>query len=110
MNEEGDKKNHNLLILGLVSTAVALITTAVSVYVYHASGDIYLDRSRPGFLPDEKEIEKELKEDYKFSENDEINNDSLENFLKNYKEVLDDLDKTPNPFAADTLSKESLDI
>ena len=108
--EDAPKKNHNLLILGLVSTTVALITTAISVYVYHASGDIYLDRSRPGFLPDEKEVESNLKEDYKFSENDEVNNENLENFLKNYKEVLDDLDRVSNPFDGKPLSNESLDI
>lgn len=108
--DESEKKNHNLLFLGLIAVFISLVTTAVSVYVYHASGDIYLDRSRPGFLPDEKEIERELKEDYAFSENDEINNETLETYLKNYKEVLDDLDKTKNPFAEDTLSNESLDI
>lgn len=108
--EDAPKKNHNLLILGLASTAIALITTAVSVYVYHASGDIYLDRSRPGFLPDEKEVENGLKEDYKFSENDEVNNDTLEDFLKNYKQVLDDLDRVSDPFESKPLSNESLDI
>ena len=108
--DESEKKNHNLLFLGLIAVFISLVTTIVSVYVYHASGDIYLDRSRPGFLPDEKEIERELKEDYAFSENDEINNETLETYLKNYKEVLDDLDKTPDPFAEDTLSNESLDI
>ena len=108
--DDADKKNHNLLILGLISVAIALVTTTVSIYIYHSSGDIYLDRSRPGFLPDKKEIEGGLKEDYSFSENNEVNNDTLETFLTNYKEVLDDLDKTPNPFPDDTLSNETLDI
>ncbi|MBQ6355104.1 hypothetical protein IJJ18_01635 [Candidatus Saccharibacteria bacterium] len=110
MDETTNKKNHNLLFLGLIAVFISLVTTAISVYVYHASGDMYLDRSRPGFLPDEKEIKEELKEDYSFSENDEINDETLETYLTNYKEVLDDLDKTPDPFAEDTLSNESLDI
>lgn len=109
-NEETPKKNHNLLILGIVSVAVALVTTAASVLIYHYSGDIYLDRSRPGFLPDEKEVENGLKEDYSFSENDELNNDTLEDYLENFKEVLNDLDKVTEPFSEKPLSDESLDI
>jgi alpha-galactosidase/6-phospho-beta-glucosidase family protein len=38
---------------------IALATTGVSLAIYHNSGDIYLDRSRPGFLPDEQEIKQE---------------------------------------------------
>ena len=49
--------SRNLLLLGLVSIVVALMTTGVSLAVYHNSGDIYLDRSRPGFLPDDEEVE-----------------------------------------------------
>lgn len=114
MSEEApasvSKKNYNLLILGVVAVAIALITTAISVLVYHYSGDIYLDRSRPGFLPDEKEVEDERKEDYAFSENDELTNENLEEFLTNFKETLDDLDKVNEPFSEKPLSDESLDI
>ena len=53
------KNRRNLIILGLLSVIIATVTTGVSLAVYHNSGDIYLDRSRPGFLPDEDEIEGE---------------------------------------------------
>ena len=58
----------NLLLLGLGSVVIALITTSISLAIYHNSGDIYIDRSRPGFLPDEKEVEEEeeLEDDYSF--------------------------------------------
>ena len=49
----------NLVILGVVSTVLAVMTTGVSLAIYHNTGDIYLDRSRPGYLPDEEEIENE---------------------------------------------------
>ena len=57
MNENNDKPveqiektnsgSRNLLILGVGSVLAALITSLVSLYVYHASGDIYLDCSLP---------------------------------------------------------------
>ena len=40
----------NLMIMGVAAILVALATTGVSMAIYHNSGDIYLDRSRPGFL------------------------------------------------------------
>ena len=49
----------NLVILGVAATVIAIITTGVSLLIYHNSGDIYLDRSRPGFLPDEEEAEED---------------------------------------------------
>ena len=40
----------NLIILGIASILIALATTSVSLAIYRATGDIYLDRSRPGFI------------------------------------------------------------
>ena len=42
----------NLLILGCSAIAITAITTGLSLFIYRQTGDIYLDRSRPGFLPD----------------------------------------------------------
>ena len=56
MEENKEKKNKNLLVLGIIAVGIALATTVVSLVVYHNSGDIYLDRSRPGFLPSEDEV------------------------------------------------------
>ena len=44
------KGGRNLFLLGIIATSVALLTTFISLKIYHDSGDIYLDRSRPGFL------------------------------------------------------------
>ncbi len=108
--ESQPKSNHNLAILGAVAVIIAIVTTSISILVYHNSGDIYLDRSRPGFLPDEKEVEQETKEDYKFSENDTLDAKNLEAYLKNYKEALDNLDKVENPYTSDALSDKALGI
>ena len=64
--------SRNLIILGILSIIIALTTTSVSLAIYHNSGDIYLDRSRPNVLPDEDEINDDKDEynvDYKLSEN-----------------------------------------
>ena len=52
-----NKGGKNLVILGILAIFIAILTSSISLIIYHNSGDIYLDRSRPGFLPDEKEEE-----------------------------------------------------
>ena len=68
------KGGKNLALLGLLSILIAVIATSVSLVIYHNSGDIYLDRSRPGFLPDEQEIEEESEhaEEYNFDKNGKL--------------------------------------
>ena len=51
-----NKGGWNLVILGIMAVVIAVITSGVSLLIYHNSGDIYLYRSRPGFLPDERKI------------------------------------------------------
>ena len=65
--EQGDKTRArwmtrggwNLALLALVAIMITLSLTTVSMAIYHYSGDIYLDRSRPGYLPDTEEVETE---------------------------------------------------
>ena len=59
----------NLCLLGLGATAITFVFTFITLKIYHDSGDIYLDRSRPGFLPEKEEVEQDRDEtDYTFSE------------------------------------------
>ena len=46
----------NLIILGLAAIAVAVTTSGISLWIYRQN-DIYLDRSRPGFIADGEENE-----------------------------------------------------
>lgn len=105
--------NHNLLFLGLGATLFALITTSISLYLYHSSGDIYLDRSRPGFLPDEeeeKDNEKKKSEQYKFSDTGAISKDTLDEYIKELKNTASSLKELESPFSDAPLSNESLGI
>lgn len=106
------KGGRNLLILGICSVAVALITTGVSLAVYHYSGDIYLDRSRPGYLPDEEEIKEEIVEEknYQFSETGSITEKAIDEYLQNLQYESDLVKSYEKPFDAAALSNESLGI
>ena len=107
-----EKKNHNLLILGVLAIGIAITTTTVSLKSYHDSGDIYLDRSRPGFLPDEQEVEEqqERKRDFVFSAEGGLDAEVIDEYLENYKQQLDELDRLEKPFSSKPLSDESLGL
>ena len=102
----------NLLILGILSATIALTTTGISLAVYHNSGDIYLDRSRPGFLPDEDEIESDKKEndDYKLSENATITAEVLDEYLEYLTQEAESIDLYKDSFSSDGLSDSRLGL
>ena len=103
----------NLLILGVLSVVIAMTTTGISLAIYHNSGDIYLDRSRPGYLPEESEIEEESKEkesEYVFEKTGKINREAIEEYLENLDKEVKAIDAYEKPFGAEALSDERLGI
>ena len=111
MPEETGKKNHNLLLLGIGATLIAMLTTGISIIIYHKSGDIYLDRSRPGFLPDKEEIEhRDDTEEYVFSENGPVTKYDLDEYLKMFDAELKNLDELKSPYSPEPLSDDALGI
>lgn len=102
----------NLVILGVAATVIAAVTTGVSLVIYHNSGDIYLDRSRPGFLPDEEEIEEETEdgEGYDFSKTGPIDLTVLEEYLKEIQVEVEAVDAYEKPFEEKVLSDENFGI
>ena len=102
----------NLVILGVLSVVLALMTTIVSLVIYHNSGDIYLDRSRPGFLPDEEEIEEESEKEeaYDFEKSGPINKEVLEEYLENIQVEVDAIDAYEKPFNEERLSDKRFGI
>lgn len=112
--KETDKGARNLVILGILSTIIALSTTGVSLAIYHNSGDIYLDRSRPGYLPDEEEIESEdddeEEEEYVFEKNGKLTKKDLELFLSELNEEIEEIDEYKEPFSDGVVSDERLGI
>ena len=102
----------NLLILGVVSTVIAVVLTGVSLLIYHNSGDIYLDRSRPEYLPDEEEIkeEGEKEEEYVFDKSGALTAAVIEEYLTRLDMEVKVLDAYDGPFDGDALSDERLGI
>lgn len=107
------KGGKNLVILGVSAVLIATVTTCISLVIYHNSGDIYIDRSRPGFLPDEAEIEEnenEPKSDYVFSENGEIDAATIREYLDNLSKEVRNIDAVESPFDARALSDEKFGL
>ena len=105
--------SRNLLILGILSIVIALTTTSVSLAIYHNSGDIYLDRSRPNFLPDEDEIKDDKDEhtvDYKLSENTTITTEVLDEYLENLQQEAENINVYKNAFNESGLSDTRLGL
>ena len=101
----------NLVILGIVSVLIAIATTSVSLAIYHNSGDIYLDRSRPGYLPDEEEtLDDETDVEKKKKKSGRIDMETLEEYLDNLDTEVKAIDSYEKPFGAGALSNERLGI
>ena len=102
----------NLVIMGVASIVVSLATTGVSLAIYHNTGDIYLDRSRPGYLPDEQEIEEEneKQEEYVFDKSGKITMDVIDEYLERIQVEVRAIDAYEKPFDESALSDERLGI
>lgn len=102
----------NLAILGIGSILLAIITTSVSLAMYRASGDIYLDRSRPGFLPDAEEVEANTSTtpNFIFPDSGPITTKDLDDYLKAYQTIDARLENFSDPYSPTPLSDESLGI
>lgn len=102
----------NLALLGIGAILIATLTTSAGLFVYWKSGDIYLDRSRPGYLPDPEEVEEEqnISPTYSFSDSGAIDKSDLKTYLEELKKVNDRLKALSDPYSANPLSDESLGI
>lgn len=105
------KGGRNLVLLGVFSVVAAVSTTGVSLAIYHNSGDIYLDRSRPGYLPDEEETMAEpVEDDYSIEKSGAVTKAVIQEYLKAYERELEAVDAYKEPFGATALSDEKLGI
>lgn len=105
-----ETKSRNLVVLGVLSVSIAVITTIVSLVIYHNSGDIYLDRSRPGFLPDESEVQPVPENTFVFESSGPINEAVLGEYIDHFEEAVEVIDNLESPFSETPLSDESLGI
>ena len=110
-NEAKNKRltigGRNLVIMAVISIFITLSLTTVSLAIYHYSGDIYLDRSRPGYLPDNTEVQTEEEDeegDYNFEKSGPLSSEVLDEYLKKLEIEVEALDDFENPFGDEALS------
>ena len=100
-----------IVILGILSIVAAMTTTGVSLAIYHVSGDIYIDRSRPGYLPDKDEInDNEPDDEYVFNKTGEITEEVIDEYIEKLNEEIKAVDDYGEAFSDSALSDEKLGI
>lgn len=111
MSEEKPVKGgRNLILLGLSATVIAFISTAVSLQIYRSTGDIYLDRSRPGYISEGEKHNEEDDQKQNFSNEGEISKPVIDEYLKEFDKIVDRVEKASDSFSSEALSDDSLDI
>lgn len=103
-------QQNRFLVLIAGAMVVALIWVVVSVTIYVRDGTYLLDLSRPGYAPVRDRVQQE--ESYtqeNFSPDGPIDEQSLQQFLKLYKERTEDINKYDN-FNSNALHEQQLKI
>ncbi|MBO4855039.1 hypothetical protein J5500_01365 [Candidatus Saccharibacteria bacterium] len=100
----------NLMILGFSSIIIAIITTAISLVVYRATGDIYLDRSRPGYISENETDDKKYDAKETISTEGEVSKNTIDEYLNQLDSVRGRIDSLSNTFDPDPLDDDALAI
>lgn len=107
-DKEERSGSKNLLILAIAAVLIAVATTMTGVYLYVSSGDIYLDRSLPGLLPEETEADEGRNEQYVFNDYGPMNKGVVDEFLKYFDAAESEVEAFAEPFSDKPLSDENL--
>lgn len=99
----------NFLILTVVAIAIPVITVSASLVAYNLSGDKYLDRSRPGYMPEDSGETDELPSNT-FSDSGPIDTETLDEYLQNLDQLTRYLTSDSQYFGPHSLSDESLGL
>ena len=115
MSSDDGKENkpihggRNLILLGLGAIAIALFTTSISIYFY-SKGDIYIDRSRPGYISENEKHDDTDDRQEKYSNEGAITEKSLNEYLEELNRVTERIEASHHDFGSDPLSDEDLMI
>ena len=115
MSSDDGKENkpihggRNLILLGLGAIAIALFTTSISIYFY-SKGDIYIDRSRPGYISEDEKHDDSDDRQEKYSNEGAITEKSLNEYLEELDRVTERIEASHHDFEPDPLSDEDLMI
>ena len=112
-SEEEQKPIHggrNLMILGFVAGVLALATTAISLIIYRTTGDIYLDRSRPGYISEDEKNDKKYEAKEKISTEGEVTEATVDEYLEQLDSVRGRIDSLSKSFDPDPINDDALGI
>ena len=99
---------HRLSLLLILTIAVALIFTIISVTLYNLSGAAQLDLSRPGYQSVSSKVEKTDNADV-YSSSGSVNKETVQEFLKLYDKQASKA-KAVDAFNGDPLNPEVLEF
>lgn len=100
---------HQLTVMLVIVSTIALLLTTVAMSLYHSSGAIQLDLSRPGYSDARKEAAKEEDNFDGFSSRGPIDSSSLSEFESLYDELQEDAESI-DAFSGDALSDRTLQL
>ena len=112
MSEEG-KTGHggrNLIILGISASVIAIVTTAVSLNIYRSTGDIFLDRSRPGYIFEDEKHNEEDDQKESFSNEGEVTQKVVGEYLQEFDKINKRITEASDDFSLEAISDDSLGI
>lgn len=105
MSEVAEQKRSRLPLALGIAIGLAIITTIVSVAIYHFAGFYKLDLSRPGFETERADIESNIEQS--FDSTTPLTKEALDNILEDYDTRIDNL-KSYGDFRDSPLSDDRL--
>lgn len=99
---------HRLSLLLIITVAIALVMTVVSVVMYNTSGAAQLDLSRPGYLSVSDQVKKTDDIDT-YSASGPVNQETIEAFIELYDAQAEKA-KAVDAFNGDPLNPEVLEF
>lgn len=97
---------HRLSLLLILTVAIAIVMTIISVAIYNSTGASQLDLSRPGYRSVSSEVEKADKIDT-YSASGPVNKETINQFMSQYDEQAGKA-KAVDAFNGDPLNPEIL--
>jgi len=112
MSEEGNSGHggRNLIILGISASVIAIVTTAVSLNIYRSTGDIFLDRSRPGYIFEDEKHNEEDDQKESFSNEGEVTQKVVDEYLQEFDKINKRITEASDDFSLEAISDDSLGI
>jgi hypothetical protein len=100
----------NLFVLAIIAITIAITTTSISLTIYRVTGDVYLDRSRPGYIDDDEVHSTEDDGKESFANEGPITSKELDEYLQTLDTTSGRIDNSLGDFSEAPLSDETLGL